>query len=74
MTPFVGPWYDAVLTVLAAVNLILLVIALRRWFGSRAHGLRALVEAAVIVLVPVLGPAVYLIATADPSRQAPATR
>lgn len=72
--PFVGPWYDALFTALVVLHLVLVAFALRRWFAGRTQGLRALVEAAAIVLVPVLGPTVYLMATADHSRRTPATR
>lgn len=60
----VGTWYDAAWTVVAVVGVVLLVVALRRWFSAHGSGLLALVEVAVIWFVPILGPAAYLLATA----------
>lgn len=61
--PFMPAMYDVVWSVTALGGLVLLAIALVRWFGSATSGLRSVAEVAVIVLLPILGPAAYLVAT-----------
>lgn len=56
------PAYDVVWSVVVLAQLVLLGMALVRWFRARTGGGGGLLELLAIVLVPVLGPATYLLA------------
>lgn len=60
-----GVWYDVVWSVAAVAAILLLGAALKQWFRSGQGGLLGLLQVAVIVLLPILGPAAYLAATAS---------
>lgn len=64
-----GAWYDVVWSVAAVAAILLLVAALKQWFRSDQGGLLGLLQVAVIVLLPILGPAAYLAATASTRAQ-----
>lgn len=63
-SPFVGPGYDYVWSVLAVLAVGLLGAGLVRWFRRGEPDLLALLQLLVIVVVPILGPAAYLLGTA----------
>ncbi len=62
----VGPWYDYLWTVIAVIAIALLGAALNRWFRASQSEVLALVA---IVIVPIIGPAAYLLATSHGREQ-----
>ncbi|RPF28213.1 hypothetical protein [Georgenia muralis] len=65
MTDLVGPAYDFLWSVLALVAIALLVVALTRWFKAHPAGALAIVQVVAIVVLPIIGPTAYLLATSD---------
>lgn len=61
--------YDLVWSILLVPIIVLTFLALRAWFWARPPVLLGLVQGLVIVLIPVLGPIAYLVATADEPRR-----
>ncbi len=57
-------WYDVLWSGAFLLVVGTLIIALVRWFRTSTPALLAFVELLVIVLIPVLGPIAYLVATA----------
>ncbi|HLR95527.1 MAG TPA: hypothetical protein VK053_13450 [Jiangellaceae bacterium] len=68
MTTLFGVGYDVLWSVAALVGICLLALALVRWSRSQQTGLRSLLELAVIVFLPIIGPAAYLVATSRPGQ------
>ena len=63
MTPILGPWYDVAWSALALAQVALLVGALARWSRMRASRGGGLLDLLMIVLLPIVGPAAYLVGT-----------
>lgn len=63
MSPLVPAAYDIAWTIVVTVGVVLLVMALVRWFRSTESGFRSLLHILVILFVPLVGPAAYLFAT-----------
>lgn len=63
--------YDLVWSILLVPIIVLTFLALRAWFWARQPVLLGLVQGLVIVLIPVLGPIVYLVATSEERRRKP---
>lgn len=62
---FVPATYDAVYSLAVVVGLVLLLAALRYWFGAPSRGMRSVLEVLLIVFVPIIGPGAYLLARRD---------
>ncbi|HLS13797.1 MAG TPA: hypothetical protein VK095_04730 [Beutenbergiaceae bacterium] len=66
--------YDLIWSILLVPIIVVTVLALRAWFRARPPGPLGIVQGLVIILIPVLGPIAYLVATADERRRrAPGT-
>ncbi len=64
-TELSGLWYDVAWTVGAVAALVLLIAALGRWGRLKPAGLYGLVQFALILLLPIVGPAAYLWGTSS---------
>lgn len=62
MITFASPWYDALWMILAATAIALLAAALKQWFRLQLPGLLGVAHLAAIVLLPIIGPIIYLAA------------
>lgn len=65
--------YDVIWSIAVVTHLVLLLVALRRWFTDQPVGLAGLVGAVIIVAVPLVGPLAYLLSR-RPVRRAPAAQ
>lgn len=62
MGHMLGTWYDVSWMVLAAAALVLLLVALVRWGrDTTTAGLLTVVWLLVVLMVPLIGPAAYLL-------------
>lgn len=62
-TPLLPSTYDVVWSILAIVGIVLAVVALVRWVRQARSDLTGLLQLAVIIWLPLLGPVAYLLAT-----------
>lgn len=70
-TPLLPSTYDLAWSVMAITGVVLAVVALVRWLRQSRSDLTGLVQLAVIIRLPWLGPAAYLLATRTPAAAAP---
>lgn len=62
INPLIPAGYDLVWSVIVLAHLVLLFFSLRAWFRTSPPTLLGVVQAIVIVLVPVIGSVAYLAA------------
>ncbi|WP_407342154.1 hypothetical protein [Pengzhenrongella phosphoraccumulans] len=71
--PLVPNGYDVVWAIVALISVVVLILALTAWSRARRGGGGSVVEVLMIVLIPIIGPAAYLIGHSKLGRRASGT-